>query len=286
MIATELPAAVTAALEAPVPGERVTIEAAGIPFSALVWGGRAARPLLLIHGVTSSAASWWRLGPALAAIGRRVVAVDLPGHGLTGHWTGHHRFRDNAADVAAVIGAAGMERADLQVVGHSWGAMTAAALPAASDLRPKTLVLLDPPAVSHAFISAEENVASDRMYRDLEEAVAGLRAENPTWVDGDIRARAEALSQLDLAAARSVVLDNGDWDAGLADLEDPAAADIEIWVVRGDPAAGGYLPDALIPRFERRIGADHVLTIAGGPHTPQRTHPVETTAALLHALDS
>lgn len=286
MIATELPAAVVAALEAPGRGERMTIQAVGIPFSALAWGAAEGRPLLLIHGVTSSAASWWRLGPALAATGRRVVAMDLPGHGLTGHWTGHHRFRDNAVDVAAFIGAAGMDRADLQVVGHSWGAMTAAALPAGSDLRPKSLILLDPPGVTLAFISAEENVASDRMYRDLEEAVAGLRAENPTWVDGDIEVRAEALLQLDVAAARSVVLDNGDWDAGLADLEDPAAADIDIWVVRGDPAAGGYLPDALIPRFERRTGAGHVLTIAGGPHTPQRTHPVETTAALLHALDS
>ena len=69
--------------------------------------------------------------PALAATGRRVVAVDLPGHGRTGHWQGHHRFRDNAADVAAFVRAAGLAREDLQVVGHSWGAVTAAALPAA-----------------------------------------------------------------------------------------------------------------------------------------------------------
>ena len=118
----------------------------GIPFSALAWGEPSARPLLLIHGVTASAAIWWRVGPALAATGRRVVAVDLPGHGQTGHWQGHFRFRDNAADVAAFAREAGLARADLQVIGHSWGAMTAAALPAAG-LRPATLVLLDPPAL-------------------------------------------------------------------------------------------------------------------------------------------
>src|SRR3954449_1151560 len=77
--------------------ERSTTSAAGIPFSSLAWGDPDDRPLILIHGVTASATIWWRIGPALAASGRRVVAVDLPGHGVTGHWVGHHRFRDNAA---------------------------------------------------------------------------------------------------------------------------------------------------------------------------------------------
>ena len=92
------------------------------------------------------------------------------------------------------------------------------------------------------------------------------------------------LLDMDEDAARSVVLDNGDWDGGLADLLDPAADGLDIWIVRGDPATGGYLPDAWLPDFAARIGADHILTIAGGPHSPMRTHPVETTADLLHAL--
>src|SRR6187551_4071060 len=129
MMLTTLPAPVAAALEAPDPGERITVEAAGIPWSALTWGRSDARPLLLIHGVTSSAAVWWRVGPALAATGRRVVAVDQAGHGLTGHWQGHHRFRDNAGDLAAWIRAAGLDVPEAQIVGHSWGGMTAAALP-------------------------------------------------------------------------------------------------------------------------------------------------------------
>jgi hypothetical protein len=33
-----------------------------------------------------------------------------------------------------------------------------------------------------------------------------------------------------------------------------------------------------------RIGAEHVLTVAGGPHSPQRTHPEATLVALLRAL--
>jgi pimeloyl-ACP methyl ester carboxylesterase len=213
------------------------------------------------------------------------VAVDLPGHGRTGHWQGHHRFRDNAADVAAFIRAAGLGRDDLQVVGHSWGAMTAAALPTAG-LRPATIVLLDPPAMPYAAFARQVSESDERTYTDIDEAVAAVRATNPGWDEGDVRAKAEALTQLDETAARSVLVDNGDWDGGLGDLADPAAAGIPVWVVRGDPAAGGYLPDAAVPAFEARVGADHVISIAGAPHSPQRTHPVETTGALVQALDS
>ena len=35
----------------------------------------------LLHGVTSSRSTWWRVGPALAAAGWDVTAVDLAGHG-------------------------------------------------------------------------------------------------------------------------------------------------------------------------------------------------------------
>ena len=283
MIETDLADAVRDALETRTEGERFGVEAAGIPWSALAWGDRGARPLLLIHGVTSSAATWWRLAPALAATGRRVIAVDQAGHGRTGHWQGHHRFRDNAVDIAGFIRAADLDRPDLQVIGHSWGAMTAAALPAAG-LRPATLVLLDPPALSHAFMAAQVSASDGRTYDDIDEATHAVRVENPDWDDGDVGAKAEALTQLDEDAARSVLLDNGDWDGGLGDLADPAAAGIPVWLVRGDPAAGGYLPDAVIPAYAARIGSDHILTIAGAPHSPQRTHPLETTAALLRAL--
>jgi pimeloyl-ACP methyl ester carboxylesterase len=285
MIETDLPPAVANALHAPTEGERVTVEAAGIPWSALAWGDPSARPVLLIHGVTSSAATWWRVGPAIAASGRRVIGVDQAGHGRTGHWQGHHRFRDNAADIAAFIRAAGLDRADLQVIGHSWGAMTAAALPTAG-VRPAAIVLIDPPTVTHAFMVQQVSASDERAYDDINDAILAVRAENSDWSDGDVRAKAEALTQLDEAAARSVFLDNGDWDGGLADLADPAAIGIPVWLVRGDPATGGYIPDAYLPAFETRLGADHVITIAGGPHSPQRTHPIETTAAILRALES
>src|SRR6476469_4699897 len=98
----DLPSEVVAALDDPAAPEPGVVEAAGIPFATRSWGDPGAAPLLLIHGVTASSQVWWRIGPALAVgLGRRVVAVDQAGHGRTVAWTGHHRFADNAADVAA-----------------------------------------------------------------------------------------------------------------------------------------------------------------------------------------
>jgi pimeloyl-ACP methyl ester carboxylesterase len=283
MTMAALPGAATRALADPDAGERITVEADGIPWSALVWGDPAGRPLLLIHGVTASAAVWWRVGPALAATGRRVTAVDQAGHGKTGHWQGHHRFRDNATDIAAFIRAARLDRPDLQVIGHSWGATTAAALPT-TGIRPATLVLLDPPVLSLERIAHEASDPGQQVFDDLDEAIAAVRRSEPTWSDGDVRAKAEALLTLDEAAARSVLLDNGDWDGGLADLRDPAASGLAIWIVRGEPATGSYVSDDAARAFAEIVGEDHVLMIDGAPHSPQRTHPQETIAAFLRAL--
>jgi len=280
----DLPASVAAALDDPIAPELGVVEAAGIPFATRSWGDPAAPPILLIHGVTASSRVWWRVGPALAAgTARRIVAVDQAAHGLTRHWTGHHGFAENARDVAAFAAAAGLAGPDLLVVGHSWGGMTAAALPGAG-LAPATLVLLDPPAIPAAAIATMLDDPVERHYDHLAEAITALGRLHPTWSYGDVAAKAEALTQFDEPAVRAILTQNGDWDGGLAGLTDPAAAAVPTWLVRGDPAAGGLVPDDEADRIAARIGAGHVLTIAGGAHAPMRQRPEATTLALLRAL--
>ncbi len=169
------------------------------------------------------------------------------------------------------------------MIGHSWGAVTSAALPVAG-IRPATLVLLDPPVLPFERISLEASDPSQQPAALLEDAVAAVRATQPGWGDGDVSAKAEAVMELDFEAARAVLLDNGDWDGGMADLRDPAAAGLDVWLVRGDPATGGYVDDDAALAFAAIIGRDHVLTITGGPHSPQRTHANETVACFLQAL--
>jgi len=283
--ADDLPEPVAAPLSDPPDGERTVVTAAGIPFSLLAWGRPDDPPLLLVHGVTSNAEIWWRTGPALAAAGRRVLAPDLPGHGETGAWNGHHRFADAAADVVALADALGIlaDPGRLAIMGHSWGAGIVAHMPAAG-LRPGRLILLDPVVMPWSVMKTMAEDPSERTYATLDQAVAVIRDMNPLWTEGDILAKAHSLTQVDEKAALAVLLKNGDWDGGLSGLRAPEARGVATWVVRGDPAAGGLLPDAAVPAFATLIGETRILTIAGGPHSPQRTHPEAFLAAVLRAL--
>jgi pimeloyl-ACP methyl ester carboxylesterase len=282
--ADDLPATARLALDQPPSAIHGVVDANGLRYATRTWGDPDAPPLLILHGVTASAGLFWRLAPALAAgLDRWVVAVDQAGHGRTGGWLGHHRFRDNAADIARFVQAAGLDRADLRVLGHSWGAMTAAWLPSAG-LQPEVLALLDPPAVSAAAISTMLDDPIERHYDSLEEAVTALGGLYPTWPHGDILAKAKALTQFDVEAVRAVLTRNGDWDGGLAAIAEPAAAGVPIRVVRGEPAAGGLIPDPAAIALAARLGPDNVVTIRGGSHSPHRLRPEATTLALLRAL--
>jgi pimeloyl-ACP methyl ester carboxylesterase len=281
--AADLPAAVAAALASPPEGAQGEVDAAGTRWPTLTWGDAADPPVLLVHGVTSNAGIWWRVGPAIAVAGRHVIAVDMPGHGRTAKAARSHRFIDTATELAAFIRAAGLELADLAVVGHSWGAMVTAHLPAAG-LAPRTLVLLDPPSLTLARLRALTESPTERDYATLDEATAAVRAENPTWSDGDVHAKALALTEFNPQLVLDVLLKNGDWDAGMAALRTPAAAASDAWLIRGEWATGGFIPESRVPRIEAQLGADHVITIPDAPHSPQRTHPEATVLAILRTL--
>jgi len=280
-----LPPVAAAVLDDPPDPERAFVTAKGLSYATRSWGDPAAPPLLLIHGVTSTSAIWWRVGPALAAaLDRRAVALDQAGHGGTTGWLGHHRFRDNADDLLRVVDAAGLRGPDLGVVGHSWGGMTAAWFPALG-LATEALVLLDPPSMPVAVMETMLDDPIERHYDTAAEAIDALGPLNPTWGYGDVAAKAEGLASFDVGAVRDVLLENGDWDGGLAALSEPAAAGAAVRWVRGDPLAGGLVTEEAPVDPRSVYAAGSVVMIPGGLHSPMRTKPEATTAALLRALE-
>ena len=281
----DLPREVAAALAHPDQAGAGALDATGRRWTFLSWGDAAHPPLLLVHGVTSNAGTWWRIGPALAAARRRVIAVDMPGHGADPSWQGRYRLADTAEDLAGFIRAADIDVGDLAVVGHSWGAAVSAHLPHVG-MRPAVLVLLDPPFLPVRQMEELTNDPTDHRYATQAEAASAIRAASPTWSDGDVEAKARALTEFNEGAVLDVVVRNGDWDAGMAALRQREAAGIPIWLIRGDEETGGLIPDPRVPEIEAQLGADHVMTIAGGPHSPHRTHPEATVLAILRALRS
>lgn len=208
----------------------------------------------------------------------------MPGHGQAAAWDGRHRFSDTAADLAGFIHHAGLERPELAVVGHSWGAVVAAHLPQVG-FRPANLILVDPPWLTLEQLEALTLEPSERRYDSFDEARAAVRANNPDWSGGDVVSKAHALTEYDPACVRVVLLRNGPFDAGMSALRHPDADGVPVWLINGEWSAGGCIPDEKLPEVRAQVGLDRAITIAGGPHSPHRSHPEATVLAIMRALE-
>ncbi len=102
----------------------------------------AAAVVLAAHGVASSHLIWRTVARELSAgSGVCLLAPDLRGRGRSAELPGPYGMAAHAADLLAVLDAAGARQA--VVVGHSLGAYAAAALAARHPDRVSALLLLD-----------------------------------------------------------------------------------------------------------------------------------------------
>jgi pimeloyl-ACP methyl ester carboxylesterase len=101
-------------------------------------------PVVLLHGFPECWYTWHRQLPALAAAGRRTVALDLRGYNRSDRPDGVRSYRlpTLVDDVAGAIDALGGEAA---VVGHDWGGVIAWRLAAVYPDRVSRLVVLNAP---------------------------------------------------------------------------------------------------------------------------------------------
>jgi pimeloyl-ACP methyl ester carboxylesterase len=103
-------------------------------------------PLLLLHGMSSNALFWLRVAAELPQ--RRVLALDLRGHGHSDRPPQGYTAEVMAADVASAI--RDLALAGLVVAGHSWGAAIALQLAATEPSLISRLALVDGPTASLA----------------------------------------------------------------------------------------------------------------------------------------
>jgi pimeloyl-ACP methyl ester carboxylesterase len=96
-------------------------------------------PLVLLHGGVAGSEIFTPMLPALA-VGRRVITVDLQGHGRTAESDRPLRPELLAGDVAALIEQLGLERAD--VLGYSLGGAVAFRLAVEHPERVQRLILV------------------------------------------------------------------------------------------------------------------------------------------------
>ncbi|MBM0277164.1 alpha/beta fold hydrolase [Micromonospora tarensis] len=173
-------------------------------------GGRRGSAVLL-HGMTASAATWWRIGPAVAALGLDTSAPDLPGHGRGPRLTGPVDLDTFVDQVGALLPSDG---ADL-LVGHSLGAMVALSLVARRPGVTRALVLEDPPvyrAETHQQLAGVITRDAALAVRDRASLTRRFRSENPDWADEDVRHAVDGVAIVDAPAVSATLLRQPSWD--------------------------------------------------------------------------
>lgn len=161
---------------------------------------RDAVPVLLVHGMGGDGRTWDGFARRLADAGRRVVSVDLRGHGRSGR-ADSYRFEEFAADIAGVCAHLGVDTVDL--VGHSLGGRTGSIVAQRHPRLVRRLVLEESPlplrdgdpvpeVPSHRPTPAELWHAATSMIRSpravfafdrsmTEAVVAEFRTPDPGW---------------------------------------------------------------------------------------------------------
>ena len=152
------------------------VDVYGCAIHYLAWGERGKRGLVFVHGGGANA-HWWTPLAATFAAEFRVIAIDLSGHGDSGHrevyspelWTD---------EVVGVAGAGGIDGRPV-VIGHSMGGFVTIATAARHPDQVNGVIVCDSPVAElDPEISAfhlREAFGRPRTYPDLQDAVAHFR---------------------------------------------------------------------------------------------------------------
>lgn len=203
---------------------------APVDLNLIEWG-TGDRSFLIVHGVGSNAAGWWRVGPALAGAGFHVTGVDLRGHGSS-HGPGDYSIAGYAADLLAL-----RRRWDV-VLGHSLGG---AAVVQALTERPgwADRVILEDPML----VILDQDIAVEYVSTDLgpDVTLEMVMESNPNWHPEDARIKFEAQHQ----AGRDVIVNSMLHNPGWNVVGAVAALEVPTLLLGADPELDPLVPPAL-----------------------------------------
>jgi lipase len=123
------------------PQERIEVPVRGGSISIFRYGEKKGRPVLLIHGVTSSNRAFQLLAPELITLGMSPYAVDLRGRGASRNLSGPFGMAAHAKDMNEICRHFEWEKID--VYGHSMGAFVAVAFLGLFPERIESITLID-----------------------------------------------------------------------------------------------------------------------------------------------
>lgn len=234
--------------------------------------GRA--PLVLLHGLSFDRRLWRPVTDELATVdpGRRVLALDLPGHGESPR-RGSYDLGEVAAAVYGAVTAAGV--GEPVVVGHSVGGAVATVYGAAFPVR--GVVNVDQPLLPGPFVEMlrdVEPVLRGPDYLDVWQSLRrGMHAELlPPAVAELVRTCSTPRQDLLLGYWHELLVTPAE-ELGArrtAELSQIAAAGVPYHYV-----SGGRVVPAYHNWLESVLPGITVTVLPGGGHFPQLAHPLE-----------
>lgn len=166
------------ALAVPFTDDEVVVEGTTIHY--LAWGEPGRRGLVFVHG-GGAHAHWWTHVAARFAPTFRVLAIDLSGHGDSGHRDAYD-LEQWTREVMAVTDAGGIAGPPV-VIGHSMGGFVTIATAALHAERLTGVVVCDSPVTEPdpevESYRLKEAFGSPRTYASVDEAVARFRTVPP-----------------------------------------------------------------------------------------------------------
>jgi acyl transferase domain-containing protein len=249
-------------------------------FHYLHWGHGGRPQAVLLHANSASAASWTRVGAALAER-YEVFALDLRGHGASVA-PGAYGLRAAADDVADFLAALELDRPLL--VGHSWGATVALTVASGAESAAPApslsgLVLEDPPPSLCTHLQ-HERVQSllATLALSADDMRETLLVSHPDWTDTDRATMVEGWQQASAAVASGLIAEGARSGPLLGLLSDVCAPTL---LLRADAHRGTLLPDTDWQLAKRLLGAgSEAVEIAGATHELHRSRFEDFLAAV------
>ena len=163
-----------------VPFTDEVVEVGGSSIHYLAWGEPGRRGLVFVHG-GGAHAHWWTHLAATFAEDLRVLAIDLSGHGDSGHRDAYD-IEQWTEEVVAVADAGGIAGYPV-VVGHSMGGFVTIATAALHADRLTGVIVCDSPVTEPQpeveSYRLKQAFGMPRTYASVDEAVARFRTVPP-----------------------------------------------------------------------------------------------------------
>src|SRR5688572_8798105 len=191
------------------------IEAGGINWHYLEWNPTGRLNIVLVHGITSTARGWWRVGPSLAESDARVIAVNMPGHGGSSESQDGVKWAHTGSQLAAFVEELNLK--DYRLAGHSWGGVVSLYVAANYSASLTRVALLDPVLYLAPHRSekagAEYEAQISRPKLSWQAYLEHARLNMPTWSECDHYWKAEAMQSYQPAAVRDYFWHNSGQNA-------------------------------------------------------------------------